>query len=263
MSSTALLAPEPALETADLGPDSVHAFVFTLEALKPYVELWRRLLTPEERTRSERFYFPHLKTNYVLSRGLLRTLLGHYLKCHNDSVVILTDSKGKPYLGAGTGRLKFNLSHAGDRVAVALALDCDLGVDVECVRPLDEMAEIARQHFCLEECADLEGTGPPFRETAFFQCWTRKEAYIKALGEGLSHSLQRFRVALLPGEPARFLHIDGDPQEAAHWTLHDLAPGEGYVGALALRSTTKSIEVRSGSSAEAFLAGLRPAGIHA
>jgi 4'-phosphopantetheinyl transferase len=118
---------------------------------------------------------------------------------------------------------------------MAFTMDCDLGVDIEAVRPMPDIEDIARRFFCAEETADLMALSTAQRDQGFFLCWTRKEAYIKATGEGLSAPLDAFQVTLRPGEAARMIHLERDPIAAQAWTLHDLMPGSRYAAALAYR----------------------------
>jgi 4'-phosphopantetheinyl transferase len=117
----------------------------------------------------------------------------------------------------------------------AFAFGCDLGIDIERIRHIEDMGSIARHFFCSEEAEDLNGIELPERLNSFFACWTRKEAYIKATGEGLSASLDTFRVALRPSERPSFVHINGSISEAELWSLYSLRPNDEYIGALAFR----------------------------
>jgi 4'-phosphopantetheinyl transferase len=190
------------------------------------------LLTPDERDRADRFKFDHLRRSFVLARGVLRVLLGRYLDIDPASIRFGYDEKGKPSL-ARRGPLKFNASHSGDMALYAFTLDCEIGVDVEQVRPFDDLRRIADRFFCAEETTDLMDLPEEQREAAFFRCWTRKEAYVKAIGEGLAVPLDGFAVSLRPDQPARLIHIGHDSEAAADWTLQNLEPAAGYAGAVA------------------------------
>ncbi|MDQ6708758.1 MAG: 4'-phosphopantetheinyl transferase superfamily protein [Acidobacteriota bacterium] len=189
-------------------------------------------LSPDERERAARFRFEHLQRAFTVTRGALRVLLGHYLDTSPGSLHFEYGPNGKPQL-AWPVRVKFNVSHSGELAVFAFALDCELGVDIEHIRPMPDMRGIAAQYFCEEEAAELMTLPADLRERAFFLCWTRKEAYIKALGDGLSAPLNGFRVTLRPDEPARFVHLERDLDAAGKWTLHDLDSCRHYAGALA------------------------------
>lgn len=146
-------------------------------------------------------------------------------------------SHGKPALAEGSGEdaLRFNVSHSHGLALFALTRDREVGVDLEYVRSDLELEEIAARFFSPQEAATLRSLPAEMRTEAFFAGWTRKEAYIKARGEGLSLALDGFSVSLVPGEPAMLLNTRGDPSEAARWTLRELKSGPGYAAALAAK----------------------------
>jgi len=141
------------------------------------------------------------------------------------------------------GRIRFNSSHSGALALVAVTLDCELGVDIEQFRPMPDLQEIAARFFCAGEEAELMSVAPALREPAFFRCWTRKEAYIKAIGDGLSAPLDGFAVTLKAGAPARMIQLGGDATAAAAWTLHDLEIQSGYAAALAYRDRPRAVRL--------------------
>lgn len=199
-------------------------------------ELWESL-SPDERGRAGRFHFRRDREHFVAARGALRNILGRYLGSEPGRLLFSYDGYGKPSLGGETcgGPLRFNVSHSGGVALYALTAGPEVGVDIEQVREEFASLEIAERFFSRREYAALEALAPDERASAFFDCWTRKEAYIKARGEGLSHPLHLFSVSLGPCEPAALLSTENDPQEAARWSLVELSPGEGYRAALAVR----------------------------
>ena len=201
-------------------------------------------LSTDERDRAERYRFEKLRRSYILSRGALRILLAHYLGCPPNEIELICGPKGKPAL-KGSSRIRFNVSHSGHMAAFAFTLDCELGVDVEQLRKVDNMELIATRFFSSAEASELLSLQPSDRCLAFFRCWTRKEAYVKAIGEGLAIPLNRFQVTLLPGVPARFVQIAGEMGTAKDWTLHDLAVAPDYVGALAYKDSPRPITVQA------------------
>jgi 4'-phosphopantetheinyl transferase len=201
---------------------------------------FERVLSAEELERAGRFRMEHLRREYVLSTGALRMLAGRYAGVAPERLVWRTGPRGKPFLA---GDLQFNISHSGGLAVLAFTRGSEIGVDVERIRPVEDLAGIAVRNFCREEAEELLALPAWERERAFFSCWTRKEAYIKATGEGLSVPLDRFRVALLPGERVRFVHIGGDAAAAGGWQLHDLALAPGYAGALAYRGREMALRV--------------------
>jgi 4'-phosphopantetheinyl transferase len=153
--------------------------------------------------------------------------------------------KGNPGLPKAEGeRLNFNASHSGGLAVFAFTFGCEISVDVEQVRSLSDMQDIVSRFFCLEEAAELISLPAGERERAFFLCWTRKEAYIKAVGDGLSVPLNGFRITVRPDGPARFLHIRNDEIAAEFWALHNLELTPAYAGALAYRDAPRSVLLR-------------------
>jgi 4'-phosphopantetheinyl transferase len=200
------------------------------------------VLAPDEKERAARFRFNHLRDSFITARGTLRYLLGYYLGVHPASIQFCYGPKGKPALSGGAC-IEFNLAHSGDMAVFAFTADCQIGVDLEQIRAITDMEDLANRYFCPEEAADLISLSPPDREHAFFCCWTRKEAYIKAIGEGLSTPLDQFRVTLLPHEPARVVHIGEDRGAAQAWTIEDLFLAPGYASALAYRDKTRPVSL--------------------
>ncbi len=216
----------------------VHLWVANLKPTAERVEELRRLLTPGEIKRADRFHFDRHRRRFTVRRGVLRLLLAQYLEQEPEALRFEEGEKGKPFVTQETAepeaRLYFNLSDSKDLVVYAFTRGAELGVDVEILRPMPDAQQIAERFFSAEEQGRLRQVPPERKAGAFFNCWTRKEAYIKAIGEGLSEPLDRFSVTLLPEEPTRFVHLGGDVRRAAGWTLHHLVPEEGAVGALAL-----------------------------
>jgi 4'-phosphopantetheinyl transferase len=200
-----------------------------------------QLLGEEEARRASRFRFNHLRNSFVITHGALRCLLGRYLNRGPSRICFVYGDKGKP--GVPDGNLEFNLTHSEGMAAVAFTADCQLGIDVEHIRSLDDMQQIADRYFSPEEAAELMLLPANEREHGFFRCWTRKEAYIKAVGDGLSCALDSFRVTLLPDAPPRLVHIAGDKVAADMWTLHDLRLAPDYAAALAYRDRQRSLSI--------------------
>jgi 4'-phosphopantetheinyl transferase len=169
-------------------------------------------------------------------------MLGGYLGMAPAAVPFRYGSRGKPALDLSPP-VDFNASHSGALAVYAFTAGREVGIDIERLHSLDRMQEIARRFFCAEEAAELEALPEELRERAFLHCWTRKEAYIKATGDGLSCPLDEFRVSLRPCDTARFLHIGHRPEAAGAWTLHDLDLAEGYVAALAYCDSERPLVV--------------------
>lgn len=191
-----------------------------------------RLLTslcPEERSRAARFRAPRDRARFVAGRARLRGILSRYLGGDPASIRLHTGAHGKPELPGAP--LHFNVAHADALFLCAVAL-APVGVDVERVQAFDGMDDVAAATFSAAECAAYDAVPSEERAHAFFACWTRKEAFVKAVGDGLSHPLGDFDVSLAPGEPPRLLAVRGDPAAAGRWSLRAFAPRAGYLAAL-------------------------------
>lgn len=225
--------PAPAAVLPD--PGEVHVWRVPLDPLEGEVARLRALLSPDETARADRFHFDRHRRRYVVGRGALRRLLGAYLGRRPESLVFEYGAREKPRLAdRGAAALEFNLSNSEELALIAVTPAIELGVDLEALRPMEDALAISERFFSAPERAALAACPPAERDAAFFRCWTRKEAYVKAVGDGIALGLDRFDVSLEPGGAARFLALEGDPARAAEWSLTHLEPGPGYVGALAL-----------------------------
>ncbi len=192
-------------------------------------------LSAFERERAARLRFDEDCRRYVAAHVALRRVLGAASGREPRALVFDVGEHGKPSLADDAG-LFFNLSHSGERALIAVTRIARVGVDVERARPFERMEDVARRFFSPAEVEALLALPPHERATAFFRCWTRKEAYVKALGEGLGHALDRFAVSLDAGAGARFVSFDEEPGALGRWSLVDLDVDAGYAGALALES---------------------------
>lgn len=224
--------PPPAPARFELLADEVHVWLAWLELPAERLERLRGTLAPDERERAARFRFERDRRRFVAARGMLRELLGRYAGRDPASIAFDLNAYGKPSLpNALAGGLRFNLSHAHEVALLAVSRGRDLGVDIEHFRP-DLPLAIADRYFSPGELADLRSVPEPLRPTAFLNCWTRKEAYIKARGEGLSLALDSFDVTLIPGEPARLLEVRGALSDTRRWSLRALPAPAGYCAAI-------------------------------
>ncbi|GHO91995.1 4'-phosphopantetheinyl transferase [Reticulibacter mediterranei] len=225
--------------------DEVHVWRVSLDRPQTTIERLSRLLVADELAKAGRFRFAKDRNQFIIGRGLLRVLLGRYFACEPAQIRFCYSSYGKPSLEDGTqAGLQFNLSHSHQMALLAFTRDRNVGVDIEYMRPDVEFEQLAQHFFSPTECAVLLDVVPVLRKETFYNCWTRKEAYIKARGEGLSMPLDLFDVSLRPGEPAALLQCRENPAEVARWSLHALMPGEQYAAALAVEKTCKYTEQR-------------------
>lgn len=214
----------------------IHIWRVSLDLTASQVETLQHTLTEDEFGRAERYYFPRDRRHFIAARGALRTILSRYLNAQPGELRFCYSPYGKPTLGRASGDavIHFNLSHSDGLALYAVARGREVGIDVERVRPIPDAEAIAERFFSVRENSVFRAVPENKKPEAFFTCWTRKEAFIKARGEGLSFPLDQFDVSVIPGEPARLLNIRNHPQECNRWSLHALAPGPGFVGALAV-----------------------------
>ncbi|MFI5268721.1 MAG: 4'-phosphopantetheinyl transferase family protein [Chloroflexota bacterium] len=193
------------------------------------------------------------RTRFIAARGWLRMLLARYLESAASGVKLTEGPHGKPRLASGPGWLRFNLSHS-DRIAVyAVARDREVGVDVERLRSVFPIAEVARHYYSPRELSDLATLPERNRSRAAFDCWTRKEAYLKALGVGLAEGLAEFDVMVRPGERVRMHDSWADRAGGRQWSLDSFDAGPGYAAAVAVEGDGCSIPDAASPLAPALL----------
>jgi len=190
----------------------------------------------DERMRAERFHFERDRKRFIVRRGILRTILGCYLSIEPSRLRFCYGKNGKPALAdtSGKGRIRFNLSHSEGLALVAFTRDREIGVDIEHIRDISEMEQIAERFFSVREYTVFRVLPKSKKKEAFFNCWVRKEAFTKAIGDGLSWPLDKFDVSLILGESARLLRIEGDSKGASRWSIQDLKPASGFAAAFAV-----------------------------
>jgi 4'-phosphopantetheinyl transferase len=217
----------------ELPPDEVHVWRATLDQPQGCYAALMRILSPDEQARADRFHFAADRRRHILARGITRSLVGRILDRPADALQFKYNAFGKPALARSQQcTIEFNVSHSGDLVLVALSHSRILGVDVERMKPDMATAEIASRFFSPNECRALSALAADLQCSAFFCCWTRKEAYLKARGDGLSLPLDQFDVAFVPGAEPRLLETRHDPAEVSRWTLRALDVGPGHKAAL-------------------------------
>jgi 4'-phosphopantetheinyl transferase len=240
--------PAPALPAAPPVPGEVHVWRVPLDPPPDAVTALRALLSPDETARADRFHFDRHRRRYAVGRGVLRRLLGGYLRRPPETLRFEYGEREKPRLagpGAAPGlapTLEFNLSNSEELALIAITTGVEVGVDLEALRPMEDALSISERFFSALERTALAACPPTERDAAFFRCWTRKEAYVKAVGDGIALGLDRFDVSLDPGAAARFLALEGDPHRAAAWTLTHIEPAPGYVGALAIPTHPQTLK---------------------
>jgi 4'-phosphopantetheinyl transferase len=226
------------LAETNLQPDEVHIWYANLAVSAEVVQSARRYLSPEESAKAARFHFTHDRDHFIVAHALLRLLIAHYCLLTPDTVEFVVNAYGKPALQASSGQAPFyfNLSHTRGLALCAFTRLCELGVDVEHMRTNIEYTETAIHFFSAQEVAKLNTLPETEQADGFFNAWTRKEAYIKARGKGLSLPLHAFDVSLLPSEPAALLEIREPDQDASAWSMYALPTPPHYKAALTLPS---------------------------
>lgn len=245
--------PPPPAEAPALAWGEAHVWRAPLDLTPAILDRLASTLSDDERERARRFAFAGLAARFVAARGIQRQLLARYLDVPPAAIRYRVTPHGKPELAdalCGTSDLRFNASNSGGLALFALVRGRDVGVDLEEVKPLPDAMEIASRFFSTRERAAMRALPREEVHRAFYRCWTRKEAYVKTVGEGLSIPLDRFDVSFGPGEQPRLLAVRNASEGAAEWSLHGLEPGEGYTGALVARGALRVVRCFAWDGAE-------------
>jgi 4'-phosphopantetheinyl transferase len=229
-------ASSPAVGTA---PARIDLWTWPLEASGAETAALESVLSADERRRAAGLILAQDRRRFIVGRGRLRQVLSRYVAVPPEALRFRYGAHGKPALSLCSA-LHFNLSHGAGLAALAIA-SCKVGIDIEEVRPVDRA--VAERFFSADENADLRGLrGADWRD-AFFRCWTRKEAVVKALGTGLSLRLASFDVSVGRAAP-RLLRLEGCPNATSQWSIVDVALPRGFVGAIAARTMGRGVSVR-------------------
>ena len=231
-------------ETLLISEGEVHVWRGWLDLPQLDIQALEQTLSDDERVRAQRFRFVKDRTHFIAARGWLRAILGRYLLKEPQTLSFSYNAHGKPSLAEmpESESLSFNVTHARGMALYAITRNRAIGVDLEYIQRPMEWESIAERFFSPYEVSMLRAVPPDRRHIAFFNCWTRKEAYIKARGLGLSLALDQFDVSLTPGEPAAFLNIREEGQNISNWSLYELYPGNDYAAALALEGHASSLK---------------------
>lgn len=227
-----------------LGATSVHVWRISLRVGDPAALL--PFLSPDEAVRASRFIFERDANAFIIAHAMLRRILAEYLSVVPQSLAFITGPFGKPAISGppDAGGLEFNLSHSGDLALVAVSRGSPLGVDIERLDARIEHLELAEQFFSPAERAALRSLpADEARTQGFFNAWTRKEAYLKATGHGITRGLHHFDVTLAPSEPAALLADRLDPLAVRRWRMAALSPGAGYAAAIVVASDVDEIAI--------------------
>ena len=216
----------------DLPPKLIRVWRVHLDRTPEIGGKLEALLSQDEKDRARRFHFERDRRRFTMARGALRTILSGYLGVNPALIAFDYGPQGKPFLAVTASDIWFNVTHSQELALVAVSRDRELGVDLEFVRPFTWKGQTPEHFFSLREVEAFRSLPDDSQQSAFFTCWTRKEAYIKARGGGLSIPLDCFDVSVVPGEAAALLEVRNDPVEPSRWGMAELQPAQGYTGAL-------------------------------
>lgn len=240
------------LEISDWRPDpghlsleegSIHVWRIDLDRFIKDIHTYMHFLSSDERERAAKFRFDLNRNHFIIRRGILRSLISRYLSDHPGKVSLSQNPFGKPILwGEHANALFFNGSKSGKWTLIALSKNIDLGVDIEDKNQEIDFLNIVNRFFSPVEKSEFLSLSNDARREAFFLGWTRKEAYLKCNGSGLSIPLAHFSVELSPGQPPRLLSPHDPEDSASNWLIADIPAAADYCAALAARTTNPVIE---------------------
>lgn len=219
-----------------LRTDEVHIWSVNLNMPELQIKKLQLYLSADELQRAQRFYFEKDRNDFIVGRGILRRLLSNYLDRQPYEFIFEYNKFGKPFLpyAFGGDNFRFNLSHSHGLALYAFALNHEVGIDIEYIREDFSDLEIADRFFSPDEVAELRSLPQQDQKQAFFLCWTRKEAFIKGKGKGLSIPLDQFDVSITPGQPAELLRTKYNRKDALQWSLYNLSLKPDYAAAVAV-----------------------------
>ena len=236
---------QPGPATPQLAPGELHLWLARLDLADHAVTALYETISPDEQARARKLRFRDDARRFIVARGALRAILASYTRLTPYDLKFDYSSFGKPRVAVEPGQPgtypSFNLSHSGELAVYAVGLQHQIGIDIEQVRPQIAGDRIAEHYFSPQEVHALRQLPPDEQASAFFRCWTRKEAYIKARGEGLSVPLNSFDVTLRSDEAAALLSVAGKRDEASRWSLHAVDVAPGYEAAVAVEGELSSI----------------------
>jgi 4'-phosphopantetheinyl transferase len=228
------------LTAPPLDNPSVHVWTISLLPPSNYTHL-SEVLATDERERAARFRLDHDQERFVITRAALRFILGAYTREKAESVKFAYGNSGKPSLANPHSNLHFSVSHSHELAVIAIAKGRSVGIDIEQIRDDLEAEDLARRFFSAAEIGILERVPPSERLTAFFRIWTGKEAFVKALGDGLARPLNSFDVVLDAAGRPQLTGTRPDLQEMRRWTLHAVEIAEGYASSVAAEGAAEPI----------------------
>ncbi len=223
----------------------VHVWAASLNASREQLEQYEATLSSAELARAGQFRFAPLRARFITGRALLRKVLAQHLGTKPADLQFAYGRHGKPFLANfAPADLQFNLAHSEHLMLLAVTRVGPIGVDLERLRPLEEANTLVARFFSPRENAAFRRLPPEERVVGFYNLWTRKEAWLKATGEGIGSLLHRVEVSFVPGAPAQLVALPGDLGDASEWDLHSFSPAKGFVAAVAIRAKSVSVHCR-------------------
>lgn len=229
-----------------LSEEGIHVWVSRLDVAPGVSAVFGASLSEGEQMRAKQFRFRQHQSRFIAGRGLLRAIVSRYLQVEPARVEFKYNLHGKPELTRpfdGSG-IHFNLAHSEDLALLAVTKIGPVGIDVERIRVNRDARELVNWFCSPRERELFENLAAHEKQLAFFNLWTRKEAFLKATGEGITQLLSQIEVAFRPGEPARFIAVSGDSEKASRWSVHDLSPASDFAAAVAIQA--KNVRLRFG-----------------
>ncbi len=219
-----------------MSSNEVHVWRVFLDLPEFEIKSLLEFLSVDELERANRFYFEKDKKRFIVSRGILRKILSHYLGISPQMIRFEYTIYGKPVLASKSGEAThcFNLSHSNEFALYAVSIGRNIGIDIERVRDDVSVEQISQKFYSHNEISALENIHKNNRVKLFFKYWTRKEALLKAIGKGLSFSMEQYDVSLMTGSVLSSVIVHGNNEECSCWYVKDLFPGHGYVAAIAV-----------------------------
>lgn len=235
-----------------VGRGVIDIWSWSLDRSIPEVARLWDTLSLDETMRAAGFVRERDAMRFSAGRGMMRRILGHYLATSASAVTLIANPHGKPQICPSMGlSLQFNLSHSNNRAVLAVCDVFPVGIDIEEIRPIEE--DVASHFFSRKECMALNALPPENYMDAFYRCWTRKEAFVKAHGAGLLLPLDSFDVSISAAAPPRLERLEGDNMASERWTLFNIDTPQGFAGAIAVMTKGETAELRYRSLAAIML----------
>jgi len=222
-----------------INQNEIHIFRTSTDLNENELNSFRKNLSDDENTKAERYKFNYLKNNYTACRGFLREILSGYTGINPSDIKFSYSEFGKPFLK--DSNIRFNVSHSGNTGIIAVNLENELGIDIELVREVPDLISLSARFFSKSEITELNKTDSGKLTDSFFYCWTRKEAFVKAVGTGLQYPLNSFSVSVTGDADPEITEIANDFTEARKWKLYNLPAAHNYISSLAVRNLNKNI----------------------